>query len=63
MPRSRRHGPCGGIVLLSGILDVYDDTRFGAMKEMGQELETFPVEPGFALSKALEQPITHTFLL
>lgn len=34
-------------------LDAYDDARFGAMKETGLALESFPVEPPFDLYKVL----------
>lgn len=40
--------------LESCFLDAYDDARFGAMKETGLELDTFPVEAPFGIEKALK---------
>lgn len=34
-------------------LDAYDDARFGAMKETGLALDTFPEQPPFTLGNAL----------
>jgi hypothetical protein len=34
-------------------LDAYDDARFGAMKETGLSLNTFPEQPPFGLGDAL----------
>lgn len=34
-------------------LDAYDDARFGAMKETGLSLETFPAQPLFDIGKVL----------
>lgn len=40
--------------LESCFVDAYDDARFGAMKETGLELETFPGEAPFGVAKALD---------
>jgi len=40
--------------LESCYLDAYDDARFGAMKETGLELDTFPLEAPFRLGQVLD---------
>jgi hypothetical protein len=40
-------------VLNACFIDAYDDARFGARKETGLPLETFPVESLFDLAKAM----------